>query len=49
MNTQSWPRRARLCGQGDPERRRQDNLSLIKVVRPELISAFVEEFAKLVR
>lgn len=31
------------------ERRRQDNLSLIKVVRPELISAFVEEFAKLVR
>ena len=31
------------------ERRRQDNLSLIKVVRPQLISAFVEEFAKLVR
>jgi len=31
------------------ERRRQDNLSLIKVVRPDFISAFVEEFAKLVR
>jgi len=31
------------------ERRRQDNLSTIKVLRPDFISAFVEEFARLVR
>ena len=31
------------------ERRRQDNLSLIKVLKPNFLSPFVEEFAKLMR
>tara|TARA_Y100001937_G_C7037870_1_gene293212 strand:- start:41 stop:568 length:528 start_codon:yes stop_codon:yes gene_type:complete len=31
------------------ERRIQDNLSLIKVLKPNFLSPFVEEFAKLVR
>ena len=28
------------------ERRKQDNMSLIKILRPDFVSAFVEEFAK---
>ena len=31
------------------ERRKQDNMSLIKILRPDFVSAFVEEFAKSVR
>ena len=31
------------------ERRRQDNMSLIKILKPDFVSAFVEEFAKSVR
>ena len=31
------------------ERRKQDNMSLIKILRPAFVSAFVEEFAKSVR
>ena len=31
------------------ERRRQDNISLIKILKPDFVSAFVEEFAKSVR
>ena len=31
------------------ERRRQDNISLIKVLKPNFLSPFVEEFAKLMR
>jgi len=31
------------------ERRRQDNLSLIKILKPDFVSAFVEEFARAVR
>ena len=31
------------------ERRKQDNLSLIKVLKPNFLSPFVEEFAKLMR
>ena len=31
------------------ERRKQDNLSLIRILKPDFVSAFVEEFAKSVR
>ena len=31
------------------ERRKQDNMSLIKILKPDFVSAFVEEFAKSVR
>ena len=31
------------------ERRKQDNMSLIKILRPDFVSAFVEEFAKSMR
>ena len=31
------------------ERRRQDKLSLIRVLKPNFLSPFVEEFAKLMR
>ena len=31
------------------ERRKQDNMSLIRILKPDFVSAFVEEFAKSVR